>query len=76
MIDLLHDADMRPIPVEQEVPGIVGNRLQHALKREAIAIVAAGVATADTVDTVVREGFGRRLSIVGPLEQADLGGWT
>lgn len=36
--------------------------------------MADGVATAESVDTVVREGFGRRLAFVGPLEQADLGG--
>ena len=57
-----------------DVPGFVGNRLQHALKREAIALVAEGVCDAETLDTVVKEGFGARLGVIGPLEQADLGG--
>lgn len=74
MIELLTAAQLRPIAVEKDVAGIIGNRLQHALKREAIALVAAGVASAATVDAVVRHGFGRRLALVGPLEQADLGG--
>jgi 3-hydroxybutyryl-CoA dehydrogenase len=46
--------------------------VQHALWREAIAIVAAGICDAETVDTVVRSGFGRRLAVMGPMEKADL----
>jgi 3-hydroxybutyryl-CoA dehydrogenase len=71
---LLAGVNMMPVHVKTDVPGFVGNRLQHALKREAIALVANGVCSAETVDTVVRRGFGRRLGLVGPLEQADLGG--
>ena len=67
-------AGLMPVPVDADVPGFVGNRLQHALKREAIALVAAGVCSAETVDIVCRYGFGRRLPFLGPLEQADIGG--
>jgi 3-hydroxybutyryl-CoA dehydrogenase len=73
-IGLLDGIGMRAVHVKSDVPGFVGNRMQHALKREAIALVANGVCTAETVDTVVRYGFGRRLGLVGPLEQADLAG--
>jgi hypothetical protein len=73
-IELLAAVGFTPVPVAADIPGFVGNRLQHALKREAIALVATGVATAESVDTIVRLGFGRRLALVGPLEQADLGG--
>ncbi|MEN3305970.1 MAG: 3-hydroxybutyryl-CoA dehydrogenase [Micromonosporaceae bacterium] len=73
-IELLGRAGMKPVHVRSDVPGFVGNRLQHALKREAIALVADGVCDAETVDTVTRFGFGARLGIVGPLEQADLSG--
>jgi 3-hydroxybutyryl-CoA dehydrogenase len=73
-IALLARAGMKPVHVAADVPGFVGNRLQHALKREAIALVAAGICTAETVDTVTRYGFGARLGIVGPLEQSDLSG--
>ena len=62
------------VAVAHDIPGFVGNRLQHALKREAIALVAAGICSAETVDLVVRESFGARLGIVGPLEQSDLSG--
>jgi len=61
-----------PVHVKRDVPGFIGNRLQHAMKREAIAIVAAGICDAETLDTVVKDGFGGRLGILGPMEQSDL----
>jgi 3-hydroxybutyryl-CoA dehydrogenase len=73
-IDLLRDAGKTPVHVRRDVPGFVGNRLQHAMKREAIALVAAGVCDAETVDIVVREGFGARTAVLGPMEQSDLVG--
>jgi 3-hydroxybutyryl-CoA dehydrogenase len=63
-----------PVHVKRDVPGFVGNRLQHALKREAIAMVAAGICDAETIDTVVKMGFGARLGVLGPLEQSDMVG--
>ncbi len=74
MIALLRDVGKTPVHVKKDVPGFVGNRLQHALWREAIAIVAEGIADAETVDTVVKASFGRRLAVLGPLENADLVG--
>jgi len=63
-----------PVVVHKDVPGFVGNRLQFALLREALAIVEQGIASVADVDTVVKTGFGRRLAVIGPLETADLGG--
>ncbi|GAB2471091.1 3-hydroxyacyl-CoA dehydrogenase family protein [Jatrophihabitans fulvus] len=63
-----------PVRVERDVPGFIGNRLQHALWREAIALVADGVCDAATVDLVVRNTIGLRLATLGPLENADLVG--
>jgi 3-hydroxybutyryl-CoA dehydrogenase len=73
-MDLLRDAGKIPVHVRRDVPGFVGNRLQHAMKREAIALVASGVCDAETIDTVVREGFGARTAVLGPMEQSDLVG--
>ncbi len=64
-----------PVVLNQEIPGFVGNRLQTALLREALAIVAAGVASAAEVDTIIRTGFGRRLALAGVFEVRDLSGW-
>ena len=73
-IELLREAGKKPVHVRKDIPGFIGNRLQHALKREAIALVAAGVCDAETLDTVVKEGFGARTAVLGPLEQSDLVG--
>lgn len=74
MFDLLFEVGKTPAMVDKDVPGFIGNRLQHALWREAISLVANGVCDAETVDTVVKASFGRRLPVIGPLENADLVG--
>jgi 3-hydroxybutyryl-CoA dehydrogenase len=68
---LLHAMGKMPVRVRRDIPGFVGNRLQHALWREAIALVADGVADAETVDLVVRNTIGLRLACLGPIENAD-----
>jgi len=73
-IELLRAAGKSAVHVRRDVPGFVGNRLQHAMKREAIALLAAGVCDAETIDTVVKEGFGARTAVLGPMEQSDLVG--
>lgn len=71
---LHRDAGKTPAHVKKDVPGFIGNRLQHALWREAIALVENGICDAQTVDAVVKASFGRRLAVLGPLENADLVG--
>jgi len=71
---LLAAVGKTPVRVMKDVPGFIGNRLQHALWREAIALVAEGICDARTVDMVVKASFGRRLAVLGPLENADLVG--
>jgi 3-hydroxybutyryl-CoA dehydrogenase len=68
------DAGKTPAHVKKDVPGFIGNRLQHALWREAISLVERGICDARTVDSVVKAAFGRRLPVLGPLENADLVG--
>lgn len=71
---LLQGAGKTPVRVERDVPGFIGNRLQHALWREAISLVERGICDAAGVDAVVKASFGRRLAVLGPLENADLVG--
>lgn len=71
---LLTRVGKSPAHVRKDLPGFVANRLQHALWREAIAMVAEGVCDAATLDACVRNSFGRRLAVLGPLENADLVG--
>lgn len=73
-IAILRDAGRYPVHVRKDIPGFIGNRLQHALKREAIALVTAGVCDAETIDDVVKQGFGKRMGVLGPMEQSDLVG--
>lgn len=68
--ELLVALGKKPVLVS-DAPGFVGNRLQFALWREAMNIVDAGIADAETVDLIARETFGRRLPVLGPLENAD-----
>jgi 3-hydroxybutyryl-CoA dehydrogenase len=63
-----------PVVLRADQPGLLGNRLQFALLREAVAMWAGGVATAEDIDLAVTAGFGRRLAITGPLASADLAG--
>lgn len=74
MMDILLDVGKTPVRVEKDVPGFIGNRLQHALWREAISLVENGVCDAASVDTVINSSFGRRLAVLGPLANADLVG--
>ena len=71
---LLARAGKHPVHVHKDVPGFVGNRLQHALWREAFHLIDEGICDPATVDEVVRNGFGLRLPIAGPVETADMVG--
>ncbi len=71
---VLRAVGKQPVVLEREIDGFIGNRLQFALLREALALWAAGVASAEAIDLAVKTSFGRRLAATGPLESADLGG--
>lgn len=71
---LLTEVGKSPAHVVKDTPGFVANRLQHALWREAIAMVAEGICDAVTLDACVKNSFGLRLPVLGPLENADLVG--
>lgn len=63
-----------PVVVRKEIPGFIGNRLAFALQREAMDLVAKGVASPEDIDQVARMSFGRRLPVSGIFGTADLGG--
>jgi len=74
VVSLLADLGKEPVRVLRDVPGFVGNRMQHALQREAMYLVDQGIAAPEEVDRVVKFGFGLRLALMGPLERSDWGG--
>jgi 3-hydroxybutyryl-CoA dehydrogenase len=71
---IMRSVGRKPVQVARDIPGFLGNRLQHALMREAISLVEQGFASPEDVDTVVRYGFGFRYIAAGPLLQKDHSG--
>ena len=69
---IMATAGKEPVHVRRDT--VPGNRLQHALWREAIALVEEGVCAPEDVDRLVKRSFGLRLAVLGPLENADLVG--
>lgn len=72
---LMKQLGKAPIRVNKDVPGFVGNRLQHAMMREALYLIANGVTDAEGIDTAVRYGFGFRFIACGPMLQKEMSGW-
>ncbi len=66
----------RPIHIKKEVKGHLANRLQAALWREAIHLVAEGVADVADVDAAIAYGPGLRWAIMGPHLTFHLAGGT
>jgi 3-hydroxybutyryl-CoA dehydrogenase len=64
----------RAVRVNIDAPGFIGNRMLHAMWREAIHIVEQGIASPEDVDTVAKLTFGLRQVALGPLEHMDLAG--
>jgi 3-hydroxybutyryl-CoA dehydrogenase len=74
IVDLMREVGKVPVRVQKDVPGFIANRMQHALWREAFALIDAGVCDAETVDLAVSNSFGLRLPVLGPVTNADLVG--
>lgn len=73
VLALLAAMGKEPVRVA-DIPGFAWNRLQLALVREAVSLVARGAATPEAIDLILRHGLGRRWSQVGPFETMALGG--
>jgi len=67
-------AGKHALELERELPGFVANRLQDAMWREALHMVAAGEATVAQIDAAIREGPGLRWPIMGPCLTFHLAG--
>lgn len=65
-------AGFQPVLIQKEANGLVFNRLQGAILREAYCLVRDGVASPGAIDEVVRDALGMRWSITGPFETVDL----
>lgn len=72
--DFFRLAGKSVITMEREVPGFIANRLQEALWREALHMVAAGEATVEQIDLSITDGPGLRWPIHGPMLTFHLAG--
>jgi len=64
----------KPVVVQKDIPGFLGNRMQYALMREAIHLLESGIASAEDIDTMVKAGIGFKYPVLGPLETIDMAG--
>jgi 3-hydroxyacyl-CoA dehydrogenase len=71
---LMEKIGKTPVRLKKEVSGYIVNRLQAAILREAVDLVANGVASAEEVDRAFCTGMGMRDPFIGPLLRAYLAG--
>ena len=74
-VALMKQLGKAPIWVKKDVPGFVGNRIQHAMMREALYLIDEGICDPEGVDVAVRYGFGFRFIACGPIMQKEMSGW-
>ena len=74
VFNLFEDCGKTPILIRRDLPGQAGNRLFHAIIRESAYLVQEGVCTAEDVDKIIRNSFGLRFPVYGPLDHIDLVG--
>ena len=63
-----------PLVMKKEIPGFIATRLQEAIWREALHMVANGEATVEQIDQAVVNGPGPRWALMGPCEIFHIGG--
>ncbi len=73
-LELLSEIGNEPVLMKKEILGFIGNRLMHAMNREAISLVEHGVVSAEDVDKVINTSFGPRFANLGLLEYLDASG--
>ena len=73
-IALLKELDRMPVMLKKPTPGFIGNRLQFALWREALALVEEGICEPRDIDTCLAGSFCPRFTSIGIFEHFDTGG--
>jgi len=73
--ELFTALNKKPVLVKQDITGFLANRMQHALIREALSLIDAGIASPEDVDLAVRYSFGFRFAAAGPILQKEISGW-
>lgn len=73
-IELLRQIGKTPVRINLEVPGLVVNRVQMALRREIFDLIERGVASAEDIDRAIQGSMGLRLAAMGPFQVLDYAG--
>ena len=73
-VDFYQAMGKQPQVLNKEIGGFVANRLQSALFREAVHLVAIGVVTEQELDDIVTSSIGMRWAVAGPFQTFHLGG--
>jgi 3-hydroxybutyryl-CoA dehydrogenase len=73
-LELLRKIGKKPVRILKQIPGFLINRIQTAMFREILSLLEQGIATPEDIDAAVRESFGFRLAVIGPLQTMDMGG--
>ena len=65
-------AGQTPVTLSREIHGFLLNRVQGAVLDECFKLYEQGLASADDIDKVLKEGLALRWSFMGPFETIDL----
>ncbi|MHB8276998.1 MAG: 3-hydroxyacyl-CoA dehydrogenase family protein [Candidatus Humimicrobiaceae bacterium] len=74
VVDTLESVGREVVVMRKGAPGFIGNRLQHALYREAVYMVEQGIATPQDIDRTLRTSFIPRYTSIGLFEHHDYAG--
>lgn len=72
--ELYCNSGKKPIKVLKDIPGLIANRMLHALAREVFTLIEMGAASPEDIDKALKFGPGFRSATTGMLEAADMGG--
>ena len=72
--ELHENAGKQPIRVLKDIPGLIANRILHAMAREVFHLIEIHAASAENIDKALKFGPGFRSATAGILETADMGG--
>lgn len=74
IVSFLKVCGKSPIVLKKEVPGFIANRIQMAILKECFWLYENDIATAEDIDTVMKDSLGFRYVFLGPLEGQDIAG--
>ena len=74
LVEILESVGREVVVMKKSVPGFIGNRLQHALVREAVYLVEQGIATPEDIDKTLKYSFAPRYTSIGLFDHQDYAG--